>query len=593
MGSIFLRNLYLGYGLILVALTGIVGWVATEQLAADAEAQIRARMSAEAGFLRELFLDAKEADRLPALQDRVRSLAPEIDTRLTLILESGVVLADSAIEDPSTLPHHRNRPEVLDAERSGIGFSKRHSVTMQTDLMYAAVPIRSDGNLLGFARAATPLSILSDLVSRLRRTAFLTGLAAVVVALTLGHLFGRKLNSRISKMVSAAESVALGDDNRSLQAHPDDELGKLAMAFNQVTRESRERLDIISTDKNKLLAILGSMVEGVIAVDRDEQVIHLNHKAAEVLQIDQVEAPSKRLWELTRNPEIQASMLRALTEGKPGRTELRLESGERPVVVELLTSALRDSKGSISGAVGVLHDITEIHRLETIRRDFVANASHELKTPITAIRGLIETLIEDPKIDPATRTRFQERISVQADRLTALVSDLLTLSQLESMTRSESWSVMDLRNTLTSSLKTIAQAVDERNMRLEVRSPEQPVRVRGDAQALAQALRNLLDNAIKYTPDGGQIQVELRTDDGQALFSVRDDGIGIEERHLNRIFERFYRVDKARSRVLGGTGLGLAIVKHMAQVHGGQVSVESHLGKGSTFQIQLPLAENE
>jgi two-component system phosphate regulon sensor histidine kinase PhoR len=308
-----------------------------------------------------------------------------------------------------------------------------------------------------------------------------------------------------------------------------------------------------------------------------------------VLDVAANESLGRRVWEVTQVREVNETLTGTLREPGPKVVEVRLPGQPRDQVLELHASPLRDAGGSPAGAVVVLHDITELRRLETLRREFVANVSHELKTPLTAICGLVETLLDDGGMDHDTQRRFLDKVQRQADRLATLVRDLLTLSRVEAEEATIERTRLDLREPILDSLRGLQPTAEEKRITLEHSAPEGPVAISGERETLRQAVDNLLDNAVKYTPAGGRVWLRLRVEDQTAVIEVEDTGIGIEPRDQRRVFERFYRVDKARSRELGGTGLGLSIVKHVALAHGGEVSVESAPGKGSRFMIRLPL----
>jgi two-component system phosphate regulon sensor histidine kinase PhoR len=352
-------------------------------------------------------------------------------------------------------------------------------------------------------------------------------------------------------------------------------------------------METIVTDRNKLLAILGSMVEGVVAVDRDDRVVHMNEVAGRLLRASPSESLGKRIWEVTRVIEVCEILDHARRHAGGADAEVHLAMTHGEARIELRASPLVDGAGALTGAVVVLHDVTDLRKLESLRRDFVANVSHELKTPLTAIRGLVETLIEDTRMEPATRERFHAKIRDQSGRLTALVSDLLTLARVESQGASSERKPLDLRATLRDCEARFRPLCEQKGLMLEVRTSPEPQVVDGDEEALRQILDNLLDHALKYTPPSGKITVSVVPLGREALLEVSDSGIGIEPRDLERIFERFYRVDKARSRELGGTGLGLSIVKHLTLSLGGNVAVVSQVGRGSTFRVVLPLRDGD
>ena len=337
--------------------------------------------------------------------------------------------------------------------------------------------------------------------------------------------------------------------------------------------------------------VVNGLVEGVVAVDLDRKIIHLNPSAARLLGVSAVESLGRRVDEITTLGNLSATVARALETRceATGEAVVAMPANERDRVLEFEASPLTDRSGNVAGAVLSIHDITELRHLEKVRQDFVANVSHELKTPITAIRGIIETILTDVEMPGETQHNFLEKVHSQALRLSVLVTDLLTLARLESRDAILEPIPFDLREPVLTSIRA-SRSTDQKYAPIEFELPDEPVMVRGDPESLRLVASNLLDNALKYTPAAGKIWFRLKLTDETARLEVEDSGIGIDPKDLQRIFERFYRVDKARSRELGGTGLGLSIVKHVCLAHGGRVEVTSKPGSGSTFQVTLPLA---
>jgi two-component system phosphate regulon sensor histidine kinase PhoR len=402
-------------------------------------------------------------------------------------------------------------------------------------------------------------------------------------------------------MTEIAGAISQGDYQRRISVSHKDELGTLAEALNSMARSSAERLMEITTERNRLAKILSSMVEGVIAIDSDRRVIHANHAAINLLatvprgsHTGNMNTTSGDLaWEDIRIPAIIEAVDNAFDSGEVVMVQMHRAEIYNDQVVDIHVSPLMDENRAVTGAVLVLNDVSELANLERIRRDFVANASHELKTPITAIRGLTETMLDDPSMDDETRLRFVERISAQSMRLSVLVTDLLAISRLEADQAEQKHDLIDMQELVKRSLSAAKAACVEKQLELSI-DPEDTISdmkamTVGDMQSLSQMVDNLLDNAVKYTPSGGRVSVRLTASDHQIQLQVSDTGIGIDNLARQRIFERFYRVDKARSRDLGGTGLGLSIVKNIAEQHGGAVQLESELGVGSTFTVTLPL----
>jgi two-component system phosphate regulon sensor histidine kinase PhoR len=414
---------------------------------------------------------------------------------------------------------------------------------------------------------------------------------AVVLALVIGIAAAQRAGRRLRAIAVAAEAVARGHDDVLIQRGEPDAIGQLADSVSRITLRLRGQLGETQREHGQVLAILGSMVEGVIAVDREERVVHLNGAASAILETSPEKCLGRPLWECIRVSGITEQVAAVMKGRTPAPRELLLPRGGMTRILELHASPLRDGGGGVTGAVVVLHDVTELRRLESVRRDFVANVSHELKTPLTAIRGLTETLIDDCEMTPETRARFLSKVHAQTERLSNLVADLLTLSRLESDDGSPPFEPTDLRPLLADAVRLLNPRVQEKRIELVIDIPETPVVVLAEDEAVRQVTGNLLDNAVKYTPEGGKVFVKLAPGEpGYCVFEVRDTGIGIEEKHHDRVFERFYRVDKARSRELGGTGLGLSIVKHAVLSMGGTVGLSSSPGQGSTFTVKLPLA---
>ncbi|NIA07032.1 MAG: HAMP domain-containing protein [Actinobacteria bacterium] len=587
--SRFLWKLYAGYVLLILLSAVIVGGLVSRWIEQNSLEEIKQSLRARAVLLADLAAPTLSESSSSDFQERVRTLGGEIGTRLTVIAANGEVIADSR-EKPSEMDNHAARPEILAARSHGLGTTTRLSDTLGTKMMYLAVPIHKNERLVGYVRTSLALSEIDERLNHLRAIITLGAGLAAIVALVLGFFVARAFAKPLRSMATVAESIAHGDYQQRLPTTRKDEIGKLSQAINRMAEGSRNRMETITSDRNKLLAILAGMTEGVIAVDRNERVVHLNAAAGKILAASPEESLDKPIWEITRVGEVSQVLANTLRDKSDLRAEMRLPTRSSDQVVEMHSSPLRDGKGNVVGAVVVLHDVSRLQRLETVRRDFVANASHELKTPITAIRGLVETLIDDEGIAPENRERFLGKIRNQSVRLSSIVTDLLTLSRLESERGVLKYTALDLRDAVLASAQALVSTAEEKGIVLETQLPEVSVEVAGDNQAIGQVVTNLLDNALKYTPKGGQVWVRLRTEAAKAVLEVQDTGIGIEPNDRDRIFERFYRVDKARSRELGGTGLGLSIVKHIVLTHNGQVSLDSTPGTGSTFRVSLPLA---
>jgi two-component system, OmpR family, phosphate regulon sensor histidine kinase PhoR len=461
--------------------------------------------------------------------------------------------------------------------------------------MYLARPltlesVRSNSARKVILRIAKPLTSIEEGWRRLFMALVFGAGVTLVVASLLGYWLSRRFTDPLRAMTTAAREIAAGNYERTIEAKSLDEIGDLGRALNSMTRELGGRMETIVTDRNKLLAILGSMVEGVVAVDEEEQILHLNHVAVDILGVETQPMGwlGMRIWELTRVREACEIVSRSMEEKKELSEELVLPGLDGQRVLILRACPIFDSVQAVAGAVLVIHDRTEESRFETVRRDFVANVSHELKTPLTAIRGYIETMVDDPSMPEETQNKFLGRVQDQVLRLGRLVTDLLSLSRLESSGADQDIQRLDLREIVRESVLGLASRAEEKGLRLDIDAEGDPLQVIGDHEALRQLVDNLVSNAINYTDAGGWVRIRGQLEGDWILLQVEDSGVGIAAQDLDRVFERFFRVDKARSRELGGTGLGLAIVKHVARSHAGDVSVDSELGRGTCFKVRLP-----
>lgn len=587
--SRFLWKLYAGYVALIVLATAMVGWLVASRMESETVHEIDRQLEVEALLLRDIAINAWQNGETERLRERLEALGDQIDTRLTVIRADGVVVGDSD-KDPSNMDNHGTRPEVLEAAATGRGTAIRFSRTLDRHMRYLALTFELEGQQLGFVRSSMPLTNLRDRLAQLRAAVILGAVVASALALVLGFVLARRVTRPLLAMATVAEQIAQGAYGKKVPVALRDELGTLARAFNTMSEKLRDSVAEVQADQAKLAAILSSMVEGVVAVDRDERIVHLNQAAAKLLVVSPGDAMGRPIWEVTRLREVPETLAETLRCEQMVQRLVRVP-GSPDRFFDLHAAPLRTGGELPAGAVLVLSDLTELRRLETIRRDFVSNVSHEFKTPVTVIRGLVETLMEDAAIETATRQRFLGKIRNQAERLTNLVTDLVSLARLESENAQPELGTIDVREPVIQAVRGLQSVSEARDLRIETELAEDPLLVRGEEETLERAVTNLLDNAIKYSPEGGRIVVRTLAREDGAVIEVEDEGLGIEPRHQERIFERFYRVDAARSRALGGTGLGLAIVKHTALALGGDVSLDSTPGKGSTFRIRLPPAD--
>ena len=554
----------------------------------DSLEEVRESLRIRTSLLQNLVNSRKHRFSNPSFHKEIQILGTRIKTRLTVIQPDGTVVADSE-KNISNISNLGSRPEILAVQSHGFGSSVQYSDTLKKRIMYFALPVNVGEGQIGYVRTGLSLSFVDEHLSDLRFVVLLLTALIIVTGIGSGILFIHYSTKPLNQMKSLAEGILNGNYDRPLPTARNDDFGKLARALKNMAQHSQDRMESVLTDRNELLLLLKSMVEGVVAVDINERVLQMNSAAGKILGASSETSLTKPIWEVTRVSKACEILSTALETRAEVKRKLSLTTRFKDQVVEMTAAPLLDREGALVGAVLVLHDLSELHRLETIRRDFVSNASHELKTPITVIRAIVETLIDDKDILPDQRQKFLTKILTQSLRLSAVVDDLMTISQLES--DSEIWErkPLDLRSVVQESAQLFLSIAEERKVTLEIQNEHSPVIVMGDKKALGQIIDNLLDNAIKYTSQDGRVIVRLIREGEKAILEVQDSGVGISAKDQSRIFERFYRVDTARSRELGGTGLGLSIVKHLAESHRGQIFLDSSLGIGSTFKVALPI----
>lgn len=585
--SRFLWKLYAAYigCIVLAAMT--VGSIVSRHMSRDALQDMRHALQDYAVVLREAVADDLKVDAEVQLQERLHRLSTTTGVGFTVIRLDGSVLADSR-DESARMENLAERPEIIAAHTQRVGHAIRFSHVYGERAMYVAVPVYAQSRLVGFARAALPVAGIDERLAYLRTMTVLSACLAMVIGLLLGWLFSRKVTQPLRLMTTMAALIAGGNYDQHIRTYARDEIGEFAQTFNRMANHLRERMETVTKERNQLLAVFGSMVEGVIAVDRDERVVHMNQAAGVMLHTAPEIGIGKRIWEVTRIRPIVEILSETIHAANDIIREAHIIDQPHEQTIEMHAAPLRNSQGMLAGAVVVLYDVSELRRLENIRREFVANVSHELKTPITAMKGFVETLRDGALDDHQQAERFLSIIARHADRLHAIIEDLLSLSRLE-----QEEDVIELprhRERLSVVMEAAVQDCAAKAAAREVTivtacDPDLWACI--NAALIEQALVNLLDNAINYSKMGSTVRVEAQREGDEVAIYVCDQGIGIAQEHLPRLFERFYRVDKARSREHGGTGLGLAIVKHIALAHGGRVAVCSNVNEGSTFSIHL------
>jgi len=603
------------YTVVLIAAIGLVGVVIVQRVERQYLLEVKDNLHIKALLVQEVVRD-KTAAQVPLLGQQLTVLQAKVGARITLLDAGGKVLADSQ-GDATRMDNHADRPEIQEAEARSLGTATRFSATAGQDLTYLALHTQPPGQAIAFVRVALPLSGFQAQMAGLRRLVWTAAGLTAVAALILAFSLTRRTALPLQELTKGAERIAAGAYGHKVYVTGGDEIGALAQTFNHMSQRLAAQFAQLEEDRQQLRAILSGMIEGVVALDGGQRILFANDRAAQLLDFPAQAVIGRRLWEVVRQHSLQKIVRRALGESEPCQEEVTWNG---PAAKSLTVYAARLQGASDKGAVLVLHDTSELRRLERLRQEFVTNVSHELKTPLSVIQACVETLIDGAVEDRDHRSQFLERIADQANRLHSLILDLLSLARIESGAEAFAFQPVPLAQAITACLERHRARAEASQQRLEsvndgavarpgdcdgpanegdkgedisngkVSSPSAEAVAWADEEAVGQILENLVDNALKYTPPGGSIRVRCHTEDGQVVLEVSDTGIGIPERDLPRIFERFYRVDKARSRELGGTGLGLSIVKHLVQAMHGTVAATSQPGKGTTFVIRLPPA---
>ena len=553
--------------------------------------QIEADLRRDALVVRDVF-ESQLQTRTPSLMEINRlshGLSTETGLRVTVIAHDGTVVgeSDKPESELKNIENHLQRPEVQQAIREGIGSTTRHSDTIGVDLLYVAVPVRND-NLVGTVRVAMPLLEIHHTTARVLHTVGVSSLVVGLAAIPVLYWLSRRVTRPILQMREVARRMAHGDFTERAPHRVGGELGELAAALNDMSSQLEARIRELSEEKTDLSAILAGMTEGVLVV-RPNGRIRLTNEALRRQFGIREEAVGKTVLEAFRNVPLQELVGEVIQQGDVAARELAFLTPNE-CTYELSATRLQGSQGAVTGVIVVFHDITRMRQFENTRKEFVANVSHELRTPLSIIKGYVETLLDDQPPDEQTKRQFLETIQRHSRRLEALIADLLSISALESQQARLNFEPVFMRGAAQSVVDELARQAQEKSVTISLEIPGVLPAVRADAQRLHQVLFNLLDNAIKYTHAGGHVTILAGEKDGMIETAVTDDGPGIPPEHLPHVFERFYRVDKARSRELGGTGLGLSIVKHIVLSHGGRVWAESQIEQGSAFHFTLPRA---
>lgn len=585
-----LWQLYPSYLLIALMALVALGWFASSALRAFHLERTADDLQARGLLLEEPIRAALAAGDKDEVDRLCKELGVKARMRISVILPDGKVVGDTR-ESPESMYNHADRPEVVEALAGGGGKSLRYSHTLQEHEMYAARRLERDGRTLGVLRTAVSLASVDRGLRAVQGRILAGGVLTLLVVAGVTLWISRRIAQPLEQLRHGAQRFAQGQLSLRLPLADVEEIASLAESLNQMAAELDDKLRAVVQERNEREAILASMVEGVLAFDDRERLLRLNRAAGRMLDIDPERAEGRTLHELVRNVRLQRVVAEVLASGEPQADEITLQTGAGPVL-EVQAAVLRNAREEKVGALVVLHDVSRLQRLERVRRDFVANVSHELRTPITSIKGYVETLIDGAAQTPEQLDRFLRIVAAQTERLGAIINDLLSLACIEEDAQRSAIPVAPgrIQPILQAAVEVCHRKASDKSITVELACDAQ-LEAAVNAALLEQAVVNLVDNAINYSADGQTVAVEAVRQEQKVVVRVSDRGCGIGREHLPRIFERFYRVDKARSRKLGGTGLGLAIVKHIAQAHGGQATVDSVLGEGSTFSIYLPLRD--
>ncbi len=594
----FKLKLILSYLFVILVSFGFIALFLDKNLEESSLRDIQSSLIAQAQLIEnQIAPESLTREDVKYLGTLTKTLSLKTKCRITVINSKGRVLADSqkSPKEIFEMENHLNRPEVRTALTGNVGIDMRYSPTLKIDMLYVALPIKysavggsfsaGEKEIIGILRLTLPLESVRKTLFTIRKTVFLGLIFALVFAFVLGSIVASRTIKPINRMIQVSRKFSDGDFSRRIIQVPHDEIGELATTLNKMAQEIEDKIKETGTQNQKLEAIFNSMIEGIIVVDQEGRIVSVNPTIEKIFGISVKDAAGKIFLEAIRNNDISEVLNNALKKKEYVCTEIALIYPAHKTFEVSATPLFENN--SVSGCLAVIHDITEIRRLEIVRRDFVANVSHELKTPLTSIKGFVETLLEGALEDKENNRNFLRIIQEHAERLDKLVNDLLSLSHLESKEIALDNKSFNLRQQLQEVIAGFNSQLRKRNIEIKNDLPE-AIFVKADQDRIEQVFTNLIDNAVKFNKENGFVKVYAQEINGKIRVTVEDSGIGIPEKDIPRIFERFYRVDKARSRELGGTGLGLSIVKHIIELHGGSVGVESIEGLGSKFWFILP-----
>jgi len=589
------RRLFTTYAILLLLGTILTGLLSLSFIKinyiGNAERMLQSNGSLINGFIEgNLEEEAFEDINFPSLAKR---FSQSIGARVTFIDVTGNVIGDSEIERENLrfIENHLDRPEIIRALKGDIGRIRRFSTTVEIDYLYVAIPIIKDNTIRGVTRLAYPLDEIEEMLFSLIMSILIAALIGLIVAILIGYRYINRVTEPINQLISISENITLGKFNKRVYVDTNDEMELLANTFNNMSETLSKNIKELQDKNTKLKSVLSSMREGLIAIDSQKKIILINSPAKALFNTTNDDIIGEYIENTIKNQELKEAVENIIYNNIFGEREVIVNQPSRKTLkVYSDTIRLDENPKKIIGTLILIQDITEMRKLERMRTEFVANVSHELKTPLTSILGFIETLKNGAIENENVRGRFLDIIEIETERLTRLIDDLLTLSNIEStemsFSRKEGINISSVIYEINQMMEKIAKSKDiEYSYVIQENLPS----LYGSRDWFKQMVLNLVDNAIKYTPEGGKVIIKSYREDKDIFVVVKDTGIGIPQKDIPRLFERFYRVDKARSRKVGGTGLGLAIVKHIVIAFKGDIIVKSQENKGSEFIVRIPI----
>jgi two-component system phosphate regulon sensor histidine kinase PhoR len=588
----FGKRLTASYFFVVAITLVITGWLLTPRLKQGFLSQLEQSLSVQTKLVAQDVVTILREPPAPAvINDKIRQFANVTGCRVTLIRADGVVIGDSerSLEELTKMDNHLHRPEVDAALNQGRGESSRFSATLHEDMLYMATPVSSDeGRPLGVLRLALPLTEVNHRIASFQKDLLKAGAVAMLAAFGVALISVRKISQPLRALVTLSGHIGSGQVPEATNIDSRDEFGRLARAFQEMANRIEEKVSELTRERTQLGAMLSSLVEGIVALDHQGRVLFLNPAAEQLFDVRSSDARDRPFLEVLRQSPLNEVLTQTLSTHRTIQKEIALHTpSDRIISVNAIPVSYGEAQ---TGVLAALHDITELRKLENVRREFVANVTHELKTPLTSIKGYAETLLEGALADPKHNRTFVETIHEHANNLASLIDDVLDLSTIEAQRVMYRFEAVDFREVTERIIKALEPMAKTRKVSLLIDLPQDLPKVRADREKLAQIVMNLIDNAIKFNKATGEVRITGEKKDGQAHFAVSDTGRGISAEDLPRVFERFYRGNKDRSHEIPGTGLGLAIVKHLIEAHQGTVTAQSIPGQGAVFRFTLPLA---